>query len=83
MSNLGAVGAAIATPTDLVKVRLQACAKPKGSDAQRYSGTLHAFRSIWRLEGVRGLYIGIWPTVCRATILTATQVRHPGPSGTD
>ena len=67
----GAVGSAIATPTDLVKVRQQA----EGATKQkRYRNTAAAFRHIFRNGGVRALYVGIGPTVQRAAILTATQV---------
>ena len=72
-SNLGALGSAIATPTDLVKVRQQGCFN-YGENA-RYSSTILAFREIFQTEGgFRGLYVGLGPTVKRATILTATQV---------
>ena len=70
---LGAVGSAIATPTDLVKVRQQACRRVAGQE-KRYEGTFRAFATIWQTEGLRGLYVGMGPTVKRAAILTATQV---------
>ena len=48
----GTVGSAIANPTDLIKVRMQA-----DIHGSRYSGLLHAFRSIYREEGgLSGLY---------------------------
>ena len=65
------MGSAIATPTDLVKVRQQA----EGPEAmKRYKNTWEAFRVIFAREGVRGLYVGMVPTVQRAAIVTATQV---------
>eukprot|EP00004_Rigifila_ramosa_P016336 TRINITY_DN3869_c0_g1_i1.p1 TRINITY_DN3869_c0_g1~~TRINITY_DN3869_c0_g1_i1.p1 ORF type:complete len:301 (-),score=49.99 TRINITY_DN3869_c0_g1_i1:29-931(-) len=63
----GSIGAAIATPTDLVKVRMQA-------GGTQYKGVFHAFATIYRAEGFAGLYRGVGPTVQRATILTATQL---------
>ena len=69
---IGSIGSAIATPTDLVKVRQQA----EGKGVQRrYNSTFAAFGEIYRAGGVRALYVGMGPTVKRATILTATQVR--------
>jgi len=66
----GATGAAIANPTDLVKVRLQAEEK-RGT---RYRGTFHAFQSIYQKEGLAGLYRGVSPTTQRAMLLTASQL---------
>ena len=54
----GAVGAALANPTDLVKVRMQAFSRP---GASRYRHTLDAFRSILREGGVRALWIAWCP----------------------
>ncbi|NWI17759.1 UCP2 protein, partial [Crypturellus soui] len=47
----GALAVALAQPTDVVKVRLQARAR-----GRRYRGTVDAYRTIAREEGVRGLW---------------------------
>ena len=53
----GAVAVTCAQPTDVVKVRFQANgALPAG--ARRYSGTVDAYCTIAREEGVRGLWRG-------------------------
>lgn len=52
----GAVSSAIATPTDVLKVRMQV--HGKGSE---HFGLFGCFNEIYRLEGVRGLW-----RVCRA-----------------
>ncbi len=65
------MGSTIATPTDLVKVRLQA---QRHGQKKRYASTYHAFREIFHTEGVKGLYVGMGPTLQRAAIVTATQV---------
>lgn len=70
----GAIGSSIATPTDLVKVRIQAEGALPDGQAPRYRSTVSAFKTIMTNEGIRGLYIGLVPTVQRATILTASQV---------
>jgi len=67
----GTIGSAIATPTDLVKVRFQAVGPGHKSE---YRHTFHAFWTIGRKEGVRGLWTGVGPTVQRAAILTAAQI---------
>ncbi|KAF6034843.1 hypothetical protein EB796_006849 [Bugula neritina] len=70
----GAIGSALANPTDLIKVRLQAQGKLSPQESVRYTGVVSAFREILQTEGVRGLWTGCTPTVCRAMILTATQI---------
>ena len=46
-----------AQPTDVVKVRMQAEVKAKGQKS-RYNGVIHAYTSIAKHEGMRGLYKG-------------------------
>eukprot|EP00742_Colponemidia_sp_Colp-10_P004259 GILJ01004544.1.p1 GENE.GILJ01004544.1~~GILJ01004544.1.p1 ORF type:complete len:323 (-),score=30.87 GILJ01004544.1:210-1142(-) len=70
----GAVGAGIANPTDLIKVRMQAEAKLPAGTPPRYHGTLDAFKQIYRSEGLAGLYKGVGPTTQRASLLTASQL---------
>lgn len=53
----GAMAVILAQPTDVVKVRLQAQAKGQGC-AKRYSGTLHAYKTIAKEEGINGLWKG-------------------------
>lgn len=52
-------------------MRFQAVGPGKQS---KYRNTFHAFATIFRQEGVRGLWTGVGPTVQRAAILTATQI---------
>ncbi|KAJ3145563.1 hypothetical protein HDU86_000872 [Geranomyces michiganensis] len=63
----GMIGAAIANPADLLKVRMQS------PDA---AGSLvHHLSTIIRTEGgVKGLYRAVGPTVTRAGILTSSQL---------
>eukprot|EP01127_Copromyxa_protea_P004380 TRINITY_DN14243_c0_g1_i1.p1 TRINITY_DN14243_c0_g1~~TRINITY_DN14243_c0_g1_i1.p1 ORF type:complete len:296 (-),score=55.93 TRINITY_DN14243_c0_g1_i1:17-904(-) len=65
----GMFGAAIANPTDLVKVRMQA------ENSERvYRNCFHGFYDIYKTEGIRGLYKGVGPTTQRAILLTAAQL---------
>jgi len=67
----GGIGAAIATPTDVVKVQMQA----EGAVAvPRYKNTADAFGTIWRKEGLQGLYRGILPTTQRACVISAAML---------
>jgi len=79
------VGSAVANPTDLIKVRMQAppeeyTATTSSSSTlhqhkrQRYSGVWHAVKTIYHDEGWRGYYKGVGPTVQRACVLTGTQI---------
>eukprot|EP00013_Stygamoeba_regulata_P006071 CAMPEP_0177639928 /NCGR_PEP_ID=MMETSP0447-20121125/6277_1 /TAXON_ID=0 /ORGANISM="Stygamoeba regulata, Strain BSH-02190019" /LENGTH=305 /DNA_ID=CAMNT_0019141977 /DNA_START=225 /DNA_END=1142 /DNA_ORIENTATION=- len=67
----GAIGAAISTPTDLVKVRFQSVlpGQPKP-----YRSTLHAFVEIFRQGGLRALYVGTNANTQRAVLLTGSQL---------
>lgn len=53
----GAMAVAIAQPTDVVKVRFQAQANV--SSAKRYKGTMEAYKTIAKEEGMRGLWKGL------------------------
>lgn len=69
----GMIGAAVATPTDLIKVRMQAYTNAPG-EANRYRNCVDGFYQVYKHEGFTGLYKGIGPTTNRAVILTATQL---------
>ncbi|KAI8895175.1 mitochondrial carrier domain-containing protein [Globomyces pollinis-pini] len=64
----GMIGAAIANPTDLIKVRFQA------SSAASHVTIWSTVRDIVSKEGIPGLYRGVGPTTQRAILLTASQL---------
>ncbi|KAM7255234.1 hypothetical protein ACFE04_020475 [Oxalis oulophora] len=70
----GAVAIAVANPTDLVKVRLQAEGKLAPGVPRRYSGSLNAYSTIVKKEGVRALWTGIGPNVARNAIINAAEL---------
>ncbi|XP_070761430.1 dicarboxylate carrier UCP2-like isoform X2 [Enoplosus armatus] len=53
----GAMAVALAQPTDVVKVRFQAQVRlPESGSVKRYSSTIDAYKTIARVEGVKGLW---------------------------
>jgi hypothetical protein len=66
----GASSAAICTPTDVVKTRMQA----QDPRHKRYKGFIQATKAIARSEGVRGLYSAWIPTAGRAGVIAVTEI---------
>jgi len=68
----GCMAVLVAQPTDVVKVRFQAQLK---GEAQRYTGTLHAYKVIGKTEGiVNGLYKGMLPNAARNAIVNVGEI---------
>eukprot|EP00055_Hartaetosiga_balthica_P014062 m.75331 g.75331 ORF g.75331 m.75331 type:complete len:353 (+) comp8477_c0_seq2:134-1192(+) len=67
----GIIGQFIASPTDLLKVRLSA---QKPGSKRAYKSTLHAFTTIVKQEGVLGLWKGCIPNVQRAAVVNLADV---------
>jgi len=64
----GGVAAAVFTPTDLLKVRMQ------GSSDQRYKNIFHAFKTVIKEERITGLWKGMGPTSQRAAVVAAAEL---------
>ncbi|ELR12185.1 mitochondrial uncoupling protein [Acanthamoeba castellanii str. Neff] len=64
----GGVSAAVFTPTDLLKVRMQ------GSSGQRYRSLLHAIKTVVAEEKISGLWKGMGPTSQRAAVVAAAEL---------
>ncbi|XP_006012782.1 mitochondrial uncoupling protein 2 isoform X2 [Latimeria chalumnae] len=69
----GAMAVTVAQPTDVVKVRFQAQAR-MGDNARRYNGTMDAYRTIAREEGIRGLWKGTPPNITRNAIVNCAEL---------
>uniref|UniRef100_A0A1A7WTJ8 Dicarboxylate carrier UCP2 n=1 Tax=Iconisemion striatum TaxID=60296 RepID=A0A1A7WTJ8_9TELE len=69
----GTMAVVLAQPTDVVKVRFQAQAM-SGVHARRYHGTIDAYRTIGREEGIRGLWKGTMPNIARNAIVNCTEL---------
>ncbi|XP_046362660.1 kidney mitochondrial carrier protein 1-like [Haliotis rufescens] len=65
----GIVSSAIANPTDVLKVRLQA----QGTSGNR-DNMLCAFLNIYRTEGLPGLWRGVFPTAQRAATVAGVEL---------
>ncbi|GMP49178.1 hypothetical protein CsSME_00016241 [Camellia sinensis var. sinensis] len=70
----GALAIAVANPTDLVKVRLQAEGNLLPGLPRRYSGSLNAYYTIMKQEGLAGLWTGIGPNIARNAIINAAEL---------
>jgi solute carrier family 25 uncoupling protein 27 len=65
----------VASPADLVKVRMQADGRMVSQGLQpRYSGPLHALNKIVRTEGFGGLWKGVFPNVQRAFLVNMGEL---------
>ncbi|KAL0287608.1 UNVERIFIED_CONTAM: Mitochondrial uncoupling protein 2 [Sesamum calycinum] len=69
-----AIAIAVANPTDLVKVRLQAEGKLPVGAPRRYGGALHAYYAIVSQEGVAALWTGLGPNIARNAIVNAAEL---------
>lgn len=65
----GSVSSAVANPTDLLKVRMQA----KGRDGVK-EDMVQAFINIYKQEGLRGLWRGVVPTAQRAAVVAGVEL---------
>ena len=70
----GGVGIAIASPTDLVKVRMQAEGKLPAGAPKRYPSALAAYGIIAKQEGVAALWTGLTPNVMRNSVINAAEL---------
>ena len=64
----GCVSSAVATPTDVIKVRMQS------NSTAGDRGVVRVARDIVTREGVRGLWRGVFPTTQRAALVAGVQL---------
>lgn len=70
----GAVAITVASPTDLVKVRMQSEGKLPEGVPKKYPSAIGAYGIIAREEGVAGLWKGLGPNVARNAIINAAEL---------
>lgn len=74
-ASAGVLGQAVASPTDLVKVRMQADGRRVVQGLKpRYAGMSDAMRTIMKEEGVKGLYKGLGPNLYRAGLVNLGEL---------
>ncbi|RYR72678.1 hypothetical protein Ahy_A02g006903 isoform B [Arachis hypogaea] len=71
---IGDVAIAVANPTDIVEVRLQAEGKLPPGVPRRYSGSLNAYSTIVKQEGIAALWTGLGPNIARNAIINAAEL---------
>lgn len=70
----GALGIMVASPTDLVKVRMQSEGRLAEGVPKRYPSALKAYSIIARQEGFLGLWRGVGPNIARNAIINAAEL---------
>ncbi|KAF5449591.1 hypothetical protein F2P56_030021 [Juglans regia] len=71
----GVMAQVVASPADLVKVRMQADGRMVSQGFQpRYSGPFDALNKIMRTEGFKGLWKGVFPNVQRAFLVNTGEL---------
>ena len=70
----GGLAVLFAQPTDVVKVRMQAQMRSSDGGRARYTGTMNAYSTIARTEGVSGLWKGTLPNVSRNAIVNVAEI---------
>jgi solute carrier family 25 uncoupling protein 8/9 len=67
----GAIGICVASPTDVVKIKLQA---QMTSGTSIYKNSTDCYRKIVAEEGVVGLWRGIGPNVMRNAVINSAEL---------
>ncbi len=70
----GMVGAMVTSPLSLIKVRLQAAGSQVGRQTYNYRGVIDGLRTVYRSEGMTGLYRGVWASMLRVAVGSAAQM---------
>uniref|UniRef100_A0A8C4VR52 Uncoupling protein 3 n=1 Tax=Gopherus evgoodei TaxID=1825980 RepID=A0A8C4VR52_9SAUR len=69
----GAMAVTCAQPTDVVKVRFQAHVRLTDG-TKKYNGTVDAYKTIAKEEGIRGLWKGTLPNITRNAIVNCGEM---------
>jgi hypothetical protein len=65
----GGIGIAIANPTEVVKICLQA-----DKTGKQFSGPIDVLQKVYKTQGVKGLFRGIVPNIQRGIIVNAAEL---------
>lgn len=64
----------VASPADVVKVRLQAQGRAPPEVPRLYNGVLDAYSKIAKTEGIKGLWTGYVPNLVRNSVISAVEL---------
>ena len=70
----GAIGITVASPTDLVKVRMQSEGRLPPGVAKKYPSAFSAYGIIVKQEGLAALWTGLGPNIARNAIINAAEL---------
>jgi solute carrier family 25 uncoupling protein 8/9 len=70
----GAIGITIASPTDLVKVRMQSQGKQTPGVPKKYPSAFSAYSIIIKEEGLGALWTGLGPNIARNALINAAEL---------
>ena len=70
----GAIGSAIANPTDVSLIRFQSDNNLPPAERRNYKNVFDALKTIYKEEGVAGLWRGSVPTIARAMALNSSHL---------
>jgi Mitochondrial carrier protein len=62
---VGSISQTLTYPLDVLRRKMQVVGMAQGGLGYKYNGALDALREIIRMEGVVGLYRGLWPNLRR------------------
>jgi len=65
-SFLGTISQTLTYPFDVLRRKMQVTGMKDA--AVKYTGAVDALRSILQVEGVAGLYRGLWPNLCESCV---------------
>lgn len=69
----GALGIAVANPTDVVKIRMQAQGRLPVEE-RPYKGSLDCYSKILADKGPLGLWVGVFPNMMRNSVINAAEL---------
>ena len=70
----GAFAITVASPTDLVKIRLQAEGKKAPGEPRKYNGSVDAYQKIYKESGIKGFWKGIYANIARNATINAVEL---------
>jgi len=69
----GALGIAVANPTDVVKIRMQAQGRLPVEE-RPYKGSMDCYSKIISEKGIPGLWVGVFPNMARNAVINSAEL---------